>query len=143
MWNFSSQFHTCTVQIIVFDIQTILENVNPDTSLSASLEVDWHEIPPQHSLLHLMQTGLVSVLPVQMELVCRVNSGNGHLSLSGGHCQQTTCSPPSHCVWNVSIVMTTQMDTGVILSIGHEAGVWTHCDHYNGNSIKSKTTVIE
>lgn len=51
--------------------------------------------------------------------------------------------PPSHCVWNVSIVMTTQMDTGVILSIGHEAGVWTHCDHYNGNSIKSKTTVIE
>lgn len=54
---------------------------------------DWHEIPPQHSLLHLMQTGLVSALPVQMELVCRVNSGNGHLSLSGGHCQQTTCSP--------------------------------------------------
>lgn len=93
MWNFSSQFLTCTVQIIVFDIQTILENVNPDTSLSASLEVDWHEIPPQHSLLHLMQTGLVSALPVQMELVCRVNSGNGHLSLSGGHCQQTTCSP--------------------------------------------------
>lgn len=93
MWNFSSQFHTCTVKIIVFDIQTILENVNPDTSLSASLEVDWREIPPQHSLLHLMQTGLVSALPVQMELVCRVNSGNGHLSLSGGHCQQTTCSP--------------------------------------------------
>lgn len=93
MWNFSSQFHTCTVQIIVFDIQTILENVNPDTSLSALLEVDWREIPPQHSLLHLMQTGLVSALPVQMELVCRVNSGNGHLSLSGGHCQQTTCSP--------------------------------------------------
>lgn len=93
MWNFSSQFHACTVKIIVFDIQTILENVNPDTSLSALLEVDWREIPPQHSLLHLMQTGLVSALPVQMELVCRVNSGNGHLSLSGGHCQQTTCSP--------------------------------------------------
>lgn len=93
MWNFSSQFHACTVKIIVFDIQTILENVNPDTSLSALLEVDWREIPPQHSLLHLMQTGLVSALPVQMELVCRVNSGNGHLSLSGGHCQQTACSP--------------------------------------------------
>lgn len=143
MWNFSSQFHACTVKIIVFDIQTILENVNPDISLSALLELDWREIPPQHSLLHLMQIGLVSALPVQMELVCRVNSGNGHLSLSGGHCQQTTCSPASHCVWNVSIVMTTQMDTGVILSIRHEAGVWTHCDHYNGNSIKSKTTVIE
>lgn len=51
--------------------------------------------------------------------------------------------PPSHCVWNVSIVMTTQMDTGVILSIRHEARVWTHCDHYNGISIKSKTAVIE
>lgn len=126
-----------------YKLLCLISKLNPDTSLSASLEVDWHEIPPQHSLLHLMQTGLVSALPVQMELVCRVNSGNGHLSLSGGHCQQTTCSPPSHCVWNVSIVMTTQMDTGVILSIGHEAGVWTHCDHYNGNSIKSKTTVIE
>lgn len=93
MWNFSSQFHACTVKIIVFDIQTILENVNPDISLSALLELDWREIPPQHSLLHLMQIGLVSALPVQMELVCHVNSGNGHLSLSGGHCQQTTCSP--------------------------------------------------
>lgn len=74
------------------------QTVNPDTSLSALLEVDCHEIPPQHSLLHLMQTGLVLALPVQMELVCCVNSGNGHLSLLGGHCQQTTCSPPSHCV---------------------------------------------
>lgn len=50
----------------------------------------WNSSP---AFLHLMQTGLVSALPVQMELVCRVNSGNGHLSLSGGHCQQTTCSP--------------------------------------------------
>lgn len=81
------------VQIIVFNVLTILTNSKSRLFSEWLLEVNWQEIPPQHSLLHLMQAGLVSALPVQMELVCRVNSGNGHLSLSGGHCQQTTCSP--------------------------------------------------
>ena len=41
----------------------------------------------------------------------------------GGHCQQTNGQSPSPRVGNVSIVMTTQMDTGVILSIRHEVVV--------------------
>lgn len=41
----------------------------------------------------------------------------------GGHCQQTNGQSPSPSVGNVSIVMTTQMDTGVILSIRHEVVV--------------------